>query len=499
MLEERIRNSSLIKKIMSPAEASLFIKDGMNIATSGFTLSGYPKAVILALAERLEAKGEKIRIGLYTGASVGEELDGILAKDDFLCRRYPYQTNNELRKRINSGSCAYTDIHLSHFAQYVKNGFVPPVDIAIVEAVSITEEGNIIPANSVGCTPTFVETASQVIVEINLRQPMALEGMADIYSMEKPPFRKPIMINKVNDRIGTPYIPCSPEKIVAVVITDIPDQNKNFAPVDEISAQISTHLINFLHQEINQGRLPENLLPIQSGVGSVANAVLAGLKESNFENMTVYTEVIQDAILDLLDCGKVTYASTTAVSPSPAGLKKFYDKIDFYKERIVLRPMEISNNPEVIRRLGLLAFNTAIEVDIYGNVNSTNITGSRIMNGIGGSGDFARNAYISVFTTPSTAKNGAISSIVPMVSHHDHTEHDVMVIVTEQGLADLRGLSPRERAETIIENCAHPDYRPLLRDYYERACRGKYLHTPHLLDEALSWHKRLLDTGSMKM
>src|SRR4029078_11583721 len=106
------------------------------------------------------------------------------------------------------------------------------------------------------------------------------------------------------------------------------------------------------------------------------------------------------------------------------------------------RPQEISNHPEVIRRLGCLAMNGMIQADIYGNVNSTHMMGSSIQTGIGGSGDFARNAYISMFVTPSTAKGGLISCIVPMVSHVDHTEHDVHVIVTEQGLADLRGLPP---------------------------------------------------------
>jgi succinyl-CoA:acetate CoA-transferase len=396
-----------------------------------------------------------------------------------------------LRLCLDNG--VHYNIHLSHFAQYVKNGFVPRVDVAIVEAVAITAEGNIIPANSLGCTPTFVETADQVIVEINLWQPLELEGMADVYCVERPPFRKPIMIYKVNDRIGTHYIPCPWEKIAAIVITDIPDQGKKLAPIDEISQQISGFLIEFLKQEVKKGRLPQNLLPIQSGVGSVANAVLAGLKDSGFENMSVYTEVIQDAVLDLIDCGKVKYASTTAVSPSSEGQWKFFNNLQFYKDKIIIRPMEISNHPEVIRRLGVLAFNTAIEVDIYGNVNSTTIFGSRMMNGIGGSGDFTRNAFISVFTTPSTAKNGTISSIVPMVSHHDHTEHDVMVIITEQGLADLRGLSPKERAKSIIENCAHPSYRPALWDYFKRASQGKYLHTPHILSEALSWHKNYLN------
>lgn len=143
--------------------------------------------------------------------------------------------------------------------------------------------------------------------------------------------------------------------------------------------------------------------------------------------------------------------------------------------------------------------NTAIEADIYGNVNSTHIMGTSMMNGIGGSGDFARNGGLSIFMTPSTAKGGAISSIVPMVSHVDHTEHDVQIIVTECGIADLRGKSPRERAELVIENCCHPDYRPALRDYYERAkAVAKGQHTPHDLNTALSWHQRYLDTGSMK-
>src|SRR5204862_362253 len=124
-----------------------------------------------------------------------------------------------------------------------------------------------------------------------------------------------------------------------------------------------------------------------------------------------------------------------------------------------------------VHRLGCLAMNGMIEADIYGNVNSTHIMGSRIQNGIGGSGDFARNAFISIFMTPSIAKSGRISAIVPHVSHVDHITQDVQVIVTEQGLADLRGLAPRRRAELVIEQCAHPDYRPMLRDYYARAIK----------------------------
>ncbi len=194
----------------------------------------------------------------------------------------------------------------------------------------------------------------------------------------------------------------------------------------------------------------------------------------------------------------MNFASATSCTLSEEGYRRLFDKIDFFREKIVLRPEEISNNPEIIRRLGIIAINTAIEVDIYGNVNSSHILGKKIMNGIGGSGDFSRNVGISIFTTPSIAKNGVISSIVPMCSHVDHTEHEVMVVVTEQGYADLRGLSPKERAEAIIENCAHPDYRDRLKDYFTRACEQMPCQTPHLLDEALSWHVKLEKTGSMK-
>ena len=136
-------------------------------------------------------------------------------------------------------------------------------------------------------------------------------------------------------------------------------------------------------------------------------------------DLVVYTEVIQDAMLDLIDAGKLKFASGTAFSPSPAGMDRFYKGIDKYRKYILLRPEEVSNSPEVVHRLGVIAMNTALEVDIYGNINSTHVTGTKMMNGIGGSGDFARNAYLTIFYTPSTAKGGKISSIVPFCSHID--------------------------------------------------------------------------------
>jgi succinyl-CoA:acetate CoA-transferase len=142
--------------------------------------------------------------------------------------------------------------------------------------------------------------------------------------------------------------------------------------------------------------------------------------------------------------------------------------------------------------------NTALEADIYGNTNSTHIMGTTMVNGIGGSGDFSRSAGLVIMMTSSVTKGGAVSCIVPHVTHVDHTEHEVHIIVTEQGLADLRGLSPQEKVPLIINNCAHPDYQPILRDYFQRARHKSVGHTPMLLDEAYALHVRYQKTGSMK-
>lgn len=497
-MQNRLRCECLKNKVMSPDEAAKLFHDGMVVGTSGFTPAGYPKAVPLALSRRAD-KGDEIGLTIITGASVGDELDGELSRKGIMKRRYPYQTNKDSRNKINNGDVKYADMHLSHVPQWIKYGYFGGIDIALVEAVAITKDGNIVPSTSIGNANVLVEMADKVIVEINTSQPLELEGIHDVYSTKNPPNREAIPITDATDRIGTTYIPCSTDKIAGIVFTDIKDKTREVTPIDQVSKKMAENLMGFLNCEVDKGRLPKNLLPLQSGVGSVANAILGGLCDSKFEDLVVYSEVLQDSVLDLIDNNKVKFASGTSITVSPQRLDDFYEKFSNYKEKIILRPQEISNSPEVARRLGVIAINTAIEVDIYGNVNSTNIMGSRMMNGIGGSGDFARNAYLTIFTTESIAKKGDISSIVPMVSHCDHTEHDVMVIVTEQGVADLRGLNPVERARLIIDNCAHPDYKDMLSGYLEEALKGKYKHTPHVISEALSWHDRFLKNGSMKI
>ncbi|MGK5113703.1 MULTISPECIES: acetyl-CoA hydrolase/transferase family protein [unclassified Geodermatophilus] len=499
----RILSPGLARKVVPAEEAAAHIRDGDTVGMSGFTGAGYPKAVPQALAREIHEAheaGRPFRVNVWTGASTAPELDGALAAADGIELRLPYQSDPVSREKINAGLMEYIDVHLSHVAQMAWMGFLGPLEVAVVEVSGITADGDLIPSSSVGNNKTWLDLADRVVLEVNARQSPALDGMHDIYyGTALPPSRRPIELTRPDDRIGVPYLRCPPEKIVAIVETDAPDRNSAFRPPDADSVAIAGHIVEFLEHEVARGRVPRSLLPLQSGVGNVANAVLAGLGGSSFEGLTAYTEVIQDGMLELLCSGRMVSASATAFSLSPEGTARFDAEAKALRERILLRPQEISNHPEIVRRLGVLAMNGLIEADIYGNVNSTHVMGSRIQNGIGGSGDFARNAYISFFLTPSTAKGGAISTIVPMVSHVDHTEHDVAVIVTEQGLADLRGLPPRKRAELVIERCAHPDYRPLLRDYYDRALRdAPGRHTPHLLAEALSWHTRYLTEGAMR-
>ncbi|WP_317856412.1 succinate CoA transferase [Chakrabartyella piscis] len=490
---ERVAES-LKSKVMSADAAAQLIKTGMVIGVSGFTSIGYPKDVPLALA----ASGHATDLSIYVGAAVGDEVDGELVRKGLIKRRYAHQSGKDLRNAINAGEIAYSDVHISHFPMHMNQKTGPNVDVALVECTAVTEDGLYLAASG-GTADAAVRTADFVIIEVNKNLPMGLMGMHDIFEIGLPPNAKIIPITKPDERVGTPYIPCPPEKIAAIVMTEGHDEPQKFKPASPAIAKIGENVVSFLKGEIAAGRLPEDPGPIQSGVGTVGNAVLSGLASSGFKGLSMYTEVMQDSAIGLIEQGVFNFASTSSIALAEDTKKRFYENIDFFKDKIVVRPQEITNHPEISRRLGVIALNTPIELDIYGNVNSTHIMGTKMMNGLGGSGDFARNARISIFATESTAKGGAISCIVPMVSHVDQTEHDVAVIVTEYGVADLRWKTPKERVELIIENCAHPDYRPMLREYYEHAFEisaGK--HTPHDLEQALSWHQRFLDTGSMK-
>jgi succinate CoA transferase len=488
-------------KFISAQEAALLVKHNDNVGFSGFTHAGCPKVVpieIAKLAEAEHAKGNPFKIGIFTGASTGEAIDGYLARANAVKFRTPYQTNKDMRNAINNlehDAVPYFDMHLSLLAQELRYGFLGNVDVAVVEACDVTADGQIVPTAGVGISPTICRLAKIVIVELNKQVPAKLRGIHDLLELQDPPKRPPIGISEVKSRIGQEYIKVNPEKIF-VVETDVESDGGGFAPVDEVTAKIGENVANFFVSEMKNGRIPADFLPIQSGVGNIANAVLAAMgSNEEIPRFEVYTEVIQDAVIDMIRQGKIKFASGCSLTVSNEQLQKVFDDLDFFKDKLVLRPSELSNNPEIVRRLGIIGINTAIEVDIFGNVNSTHVMGTNMMNGIGGSGDFTRSAYLSIFVTPSTAKNGAISAIVPKVSHEDHSEHSVKIVVSEYGVADLRGKGPHDRATEIIEKCAHPDYRQSLRDYMELQKKG---HTPQNIYACYEFHKAFMETKSMR-
>ncbi|MCM2291513.1 acetyl-CoA hydrolase/transferase family protein [Allorhizobium sp. BGMRC 0089] len=496
MLRDRIRCQSLQDRLMSADEAAAMIEDGMTVGMSGFTRAGEAKAVPMALAER--ARNHPLKITLMTGASLGNDLDKTLTEAHALARRMPFQSDPALRKAINAGEVMFIDQHLSETVEQLRTGQIGPVDIAVVEAVAITETGGIVPTTSIGNSASFAILAKKVIVELNLAQPVTLEGLHDVYIPSRRPSRMPIPVVSPESRVGLPYIPIEPEKIVGIVVSEKQDSSSTILPPDEDTRAIAGHLTDLLLHEVRHGRMGYDLQPLQAGIGTIANAVLHGFIDKPFHDLKMYSEVLQDSTFELIDAGKMSFASASSITLSAPMYAKVLPKLGEYKPHLLLRPQEISNHPEVIRRLGIIAINTALEFDLYGNVNSTHVGGTHMMNGIGGSGDFARNAFLSIFVTKSIAKNGAISSVVPMVSHVDHTEHDVDILITEQGLADLRGLAPRERASAVIKHCVHPDYRDQMQDYYDRAL-GRGGQTPHLIEEALSWHQSFREAGTMRL
>ena len=507
-MADRILNKALKAKVMSAEAAAALIPNGSVIGMSGFTGAGYPKAVPIALAKRAldeKLKGKALKFDVLTGASTGPEQDTMMSMVEASRFRFPYPGDAATREKINAGLIEYQDMHLSHAGTLVRYGFYGKgknnLDFCLIEVTKINEDGTCVPSSSCGANNVYLEHADKIILEVNSWQDERLEGMHDIISVQaEHGKRTPLPITAADDRKGSQVFKFDTSKVVAVVESAFPDRNAAFKAPEEMHKRIAGHILDFFDGEVKAGRLSKHLNPLQSGVGNIANAVLVGLNEGPFDRMISYTEVIQDGMLDMLDSGKLVAASATAFSVSPEGQVRFNKSIDRYRKQIILRPQEISNHPEIIRRLGCIAMNGFVEADIYGHVNSTHIAGKGVENGIGGSGDFARNSAYTIFMSPATAKEGKISAIVPFASHIDHTEHDVSGIVTEYGFADLRGRSPKEKAKEIIEKAAAPEYRPILWDYYKRAMKNPSagLHSPHMFSEAFAFHTRYLASGDMR-
>ena len=490
--------------ILTAAEAAAVIKDRDHMALSGFTPNANPKAIFRELSKRAireHEAGKPFAVGIFTGASSCQSVEGDMAAAHAIKFRAPFSTNEDFRKHVNLEEIDYEDMHLGHMAERLRHGFYGTMDWAVIEVSDYEVKDGECRAyltSAGGIVTTIARLAKRVILEHNRFHNPNSRFLHDTYEPEDNGWnRKPIPVLTPYHRVGKDYVAIDPSKIVGVIESNIPEEARAFKAVDEFTAAMGHHVAEFLVADMKKGHIPPQFLPIQSGVGATGNAVLAALGgNANIPRFNVYSEVVQDAAIHWMLEGKIIDASATAMTVTNECLKQVYDNMDYFSQHLTIRQSEIANSPEVIRRLGVIALNTAIECDIYGNENSSHICGSKLMNGIGGSCDYERNGYISVFTTPSIAKGGKISAIVPMCTHVDSTEHDVDVIVTEQGVADLRGKGPRRRAEEIIENCAHPEYKPLLREYLRIADKG---HEPQSMTAAFAMHDTLMKKGDMRL
>ncbi len=490
---------------MTAAEAAAMIANGDLLAVGGFGPAGSPKVITPALAQRARAEhaeGRPFKVSIVTGASIGASCDGELAAADAVDRRLPFSVNAEMRKAYNTGKVRYTDLNLSDNASHLRQGLTGEITWGIIEACDIQEvhgKLRIYLTAGIGIAPTICRLAKKgVFIELNTWHSSKIIGMHDIYEIEDPWFRAPIRITQPIEIIGLPYIEVDPSHVKGIVLTHLPDEARSMNDATEVTEQIGHHVAEFLKWNMDKGYIFRNKLILQSGVGSGANAVIGALGSSpEVPNFSIYTEVLQEEPMRLIQEGRIIAASTGALTLSPEHLLDLYRNMNEYRGRLLIRPSEISNCPEIIARLGICSLNTAIEVDIYGHVNSTKVSGTRMMNGVGGSCDYTCNSMLATFTCGSTAKDGKISSIVPFCSHIDHTEHYVDAIVTEYGVADLRNKSSLEKAEALIA-IAHPDYRPILKEYLRLA--GVYGgHTHHVLSAAFALHDTYHRKGDMRL
>jgi succinyl-CoA:acetate CoA-transferase len=460
-----------------PADATLVV--------SGFGSVGYPKAVPQALAE----SERDLSLTVVSGGSAGDEIDTEMVAAGQVARRYPFQSSDTGRTAINEGTIAFHDRHIARLGDDVALRGLVDADVAVVEAVAVGE-GWLVPSTSVGPTPDFVEAAESLIVEVNDHPPLALQHLHDVYRHDPPPHRGPTPLGVPDERIADQFLRFDPAKLLGVVRTSRPDAPYEFREPTDRDERIAANLADFLAAEIRRNPIFAERVNLQFGVGSLGNALMGRLSDVDFgdREVTYYGELIQDGLIDMLDDGVLAAASATSLAASRAYHRRLFDDVERYAERIVLRPSYVSNDPALIDRFGVIAVNSALSVDLYGNVNSTHLRGSHVVNGIGGSGDFNRHSPLAITALGATAGDGDVSRVVPMVAHVDHTEHDVDVVITERGVADLRGRSPRERARDLIA-VSHPDFRPALRAYLDRAGAGGG-HVPHDLDTVFDWQER---------
>lgn len=488
-MKDRILNDEYKSFLMSPDEAASFIENGSVIGIGGYTSAGYPKKIVRALAKRKEVGNTDFQIEVVTGANVSP-IDRILSENNLVTKRSPMIQGKKMSSMVNANLVDYCEQQMNKMPRLLSTGAFGHIKTAIVEAIGITKEGYIIPSSSIGMVPNLIDAAEKVFIEVNTKQPYNLSKFHDIYRPKK---GKIIPLEQVTQKIGKPYLEVDKNKILGIVYSDEMDEINPAGKSTTTNRKIAENLLNFL--ELEYKHCGFKLPPIQTGFGNLATDVVASFAESNFKDLEFVCGILQEANIELLINGKAIGASCGSIHMTDKVIRAVESGV--LDNILILRNGEITNNAEIIGRFAPITLNSGIELDIYGNLNSSHISGNRIVNGLGGGANFAENAGLSIVILASTGKDGNISNIVPMVSHQDIMEHDVDVIVTENGVADLRGKSDRHRALDIINNCTDL-YKKDLMNYFRNA-EKKGGHHPIDFETCFSFHKNFQENGTMRI
>ncbi len=341
-----------------------------------------------------------------------------------------------VRHTLAAGNGSYTPVFLSELPRLFRKN-VLPLDVAFIHVSPPDSHGYCSLGVSIEATIAAIENSNYVVAQVNPQMPRTFgDGV--------------IHISEIN------YL----------VEVDEPIYGHEPDAITEQEAQIGLHVASLIEDEST----------LQMGIGSIPNAALANL--TNHKNLGLHTEMFSDGVIDLIENGVINcnYKGTVrgrALATFLIGSKRLYDFVDD-NPFIEMRESSFVNDTSVIRKnKKMVAINSAIEVDLTGQVCADSI-GCRMYSGVGGQMDFIRGAALSeggkaIIALPSVTKKG-VNRIVPFLRQGAGvvtTRSHVQYIVTEHGIADLYGKTLKQRAEALI-GIAHPDHREAIaRDYFD--------------------------------
>ena len=411
------------EKYVTASEAVKHIKDGDRVVIGH--ACGEPRALTGALCERAHnlKDVETIHmIGVGESNYCKEEMEGHIRHNSL------FVGNKNERLAVKDGRCDFTPRYFSKIPALFTNGPLPP-DVALVQVSRPDAHGYVSFGVSVDYSMTAAKQAKLRIAQINQYMPRC-HGECFMHL----------------------------DEFDYLVEEDIPLIELPKSELTDVEKEIGRHCASLIQDGAT----------LQLGIGALPDAVLLSLK--NKKDLGIHSEMFSDGVVELVEAGVITNKKKTLhpgklVATFIMGTRKLYDYIDD-NPNVYMAPADYTNNPYVIARNdNLVSINSCIEVDFMGQVSAESI-GPLQISGVGGQVDFVRGANmskggISIIAMTSTAKGGTVSKIVPSLEQGAAVttgRNDVAYIVTEYGIADLRGKSLRERAKLLI-NIAHPDFR----------------------------------------